>query len=259
MLRDGAASGDRPIMAVARPTDLSDPELRYWTKDPLNPVAFSGRPTSDLGQLWKNGARWNGLSNGRMFSTNDSSLHTWFPQPAARGFPGGGSGGQWFQPMPGTVDGQPAPPGSPTHLISTGNGAVYSSGFYTPENESFRVARENLRLDEGQKDGRDTYTWAALQCSGTPARCLTTAWISPAVSGPPGAPKAPADALSLVREVFFEPATGGLIVLPMSELRLLRNDTLFAKSSVSLTSVSRTIIARGLGCILPRVPAMIVR
>ena len=85
------------------------------------------------------------------------------------------------------------------------------------------MARANLRLDDGQKDGRDTYTWAALQCSGTPARCLTTAWISPAVSGPPGAPKAPADALSLVREVFFDPATGGLIVLPMSELSLLRN------------------------------------
>jgi hypothetical protein len=32
-------SGDRPIMAVARPTDLSDPELRHWTKDPQNPVS----------------------------------------------------------------------------------------------------------------------------------------------------------------------------------------------------------------------------
>ena len=32
---------------------------------------------SDLGQVWANGPRWNGLSNGQMFSSNDTNLHTW--------------------------------------------------------------------------------------------------------------------------------------------------------------------------------------
>ena len=43
VLRTGAASGDRPIMALARPADPDDPELRHWIKDPQNPVAFDGR------------------------------------------------------------------------------------------------------------------------------------------------------------------------------------------------------------------------
>ena len=65
-------------------------ELRRWTKDPQNPVAGA---LSDLGQIWANGAgRWDGMSGGQMFSTNDSTLHSWYKQAAAHGFPRGGSG-----------------------------------------------------------------------------------------------------------------------------------------------------------------------
>lgn len=195
-LAPAVASGDRPIMALARPADPGDPELRRWTKDPQNPVAFSGQAGSDLGQLWKNGERWNGMSNGRMYASNDSSLHTWYVQKQANGFPRGGSGGQWFVPLPGTVAGTPAPAGAPTHLISTGNGGVYTSGWYHPQNETFVVARENLLLDVGQKNGRDSYTWATLQCSGSPrSRCLTIAWVSPAASSLPGAARSPTNTL----------------------------------------------------------------
>ena len=222
--RAGSTSSDRPIMAVARPSDPSDPELRYWTKDAQNPVSGA---VSDMGQIWANGGRWDGMSGGQMFSSNDSALHTWYKQPMAHGFPRGGSGGQWFQELPRTVDGQLLPPGSPTHLVSTGNGQVYSAGWYSPSNETWKTSAENLLLDSGQLNGRGSYTWATLQCSGTPRRCLSVAWVVPAAAAGPG-PKSPNSALSLVREVFWDTAgQGGLLKLPMEELGLLRNDTLY--------------------------------
>jgi hypothetical protein len=73
-------SGDPPIMAVARASDLSDPELLRWTKDPQNPVAGS---LSDMGQIWKNGHRWDGVSGGQMYSSNDSTLHRCAPETSA--------------------------------------------------------------------------------------------------------------------------------------------------------------------------------
>ena len=188
----GLKSGDRPMMSVARPANLADPELLYCTKDAQNPV---NGDLSDMGQVWKNendGGRWDGLSNGQMFSSNDSTLHTWYKQPMARGFPGGGSGGQWFQLLPPTVGGTyattsrssssggPVLAGSPTHLVSTGNGQVYSAGWYNPEKETWRTAAENLLLDSGQYNGRNSYTWATLQCSGAPRRCFSIAWVVPA-------------------------------------------------------------------------------
>ena len=222
------------------------------TKDPLNPVAGA---LSDLGQIHANGDRWDGLGGGAMFSSNDSRLHTWYRQTAAQGFPRGGAGGQWFQRLPRTRDGRPPPPGSPTHLISTGGGQVYSAGWYDPSNETWRTASDNLLLDSGQLNGRASYTWATLQCSGTPRRCFSVAWIVPAAAPQPG-PKPPNSALSLVREVFWcaplppsppPPSSsdiagrdpegrGGLIKLPMKELNLLRNGTLFQADTLQLSA-----------------------
>ena len=93
-----------------------------------------------------------------MFSSNVSSLHTFYPQKLAKGWPRGGSGGQWFVELPRTVDGTPPPAGSPTHLISTGNGQVYSAGIYDPATETFKAMKENLLIDVGQLNGRNSYT-----------------------------------------------------------------------------------------------------
>jgi sucrose-6-phosphate hydrolase SacC (GH32 family) len=278
--RSGQSSSDQPYMAVARPSDLDDPELRYWTKDSKNPVAFVGGATSDVGQLWRNGNRWDGLSDGRMFSSNDSSLHTFYPQRLAKGWPRGGSGGQWFVELPPS-----APPGgahgddhadgtqsaapsaatthqgsysgeAPTHLISTGNGQIYTAGKYEPSTETFTPTTENLLLDAGQLNGRNSYTWATLQCSahGTVGgggggvrppqrRCFTTAWLSPARAPRPAKAAAhsaaafspPNSALSIVREVFWDAGHQKLLVLPMPELALLRSSaTLFSASSLRL-------------------------
>ena len=46
-----------------------------------------------------------------------------------------------------------APPPN-LYLISTGNGQVYSSGLYIPQNETFQTVKENLLLDVGMKSGR---------------------------------------------------------------------------------------------------------
>ena len=106
---------DQPIQAVARPTDLTDPELQHWTKGGQL-TGFSGAGGS---QLWRNGDHTNLVANGRRFHSSDPTLRRWSQATDPReGFPGGGDGGQWFQSMPRTVDGAPAPPGSPTHIIS---------------------------------------------------------------------------------------------------------------------------------------------
>lgn len=227
-------SSDPPIMAVARASDPSDPELQRWTKDPQNPVVGS---LSDMGQIWGNGNRWDGLSGGQMYSSNDSTLHSWYKQTTARGFPRGGSGGQWFQELPPTIGGNPLPQTAPTHLISTGNGQVYSAGWYEPGNETWKTAAENLLLDSGQQNGRNAYTWATLQCSGTPRRCMSIAWVVPVAAGQ-SRTQSPNSALSLPREVFWDSDDGSLIKLPMPELALLRNATLYQAAVVHLTPAS---------------------
>ena len=54
-------SGDLPLLGVAR-SDTSDPELAHWTKDPQNPVQFTGAGASFPSQVWKNGESWNFVS-----------------------------------------------------------------------------------------------------------------------------------------------------------------------------------------------------
>lgn len=227
-------SGDRPVMAVARPSNLADPELQRWVKDPKNPV---NGVLSDMGQIWANGNRWDGLSDGALYSTIDPTLHSWTRQPKASGFPRGGSGGQWFQQLPPLLPGAAMGPPSgslPTHLVSTGNGQVYTAGWYSSKNETWKTAIEGLLLDSGQIDGRNSYTWATLQCSGSPRRCFSVGWLVPAAGPQPG-PRSPNSALSLVREVFWEAETGGsLIKRPMPELELLRNGTLYQSPAIKL-------------------------
>ena len=61
----GVGMGDLPLLGVARPTDLNDPELQYWTKDPQGAVDFSGGPGASFpSQVWQNGAHFNFIANG---------------------------------------------------------------------------------------------------------------------------------------------------------------------------------------------------
>ena len=56
--------------------------------------------------------------------------------------PTGGNGGEWFLPLPRTVDGTPPPAGSPTHVVSVRSGNQYLLGTYSSEKETFAAEGE---------------------------------------------------------------------------------------------------------------------
>lgn len=150
--QDSAArAADRPLLAVARAADPSDPLLEVWTKDPQNPVSFDGGPGACFpSSIWPNGQHWNFIANGVRFFTDDPTMHSWrrSNKTASEGFPAGGRGGQWFVPLP-NLTAQSAPlknkaenraprRTAPTHLINvnqyTGDkgGNIFELGIYHP-------------------------------------------------------------------------------------------------------------------------------
>lgn len=210
-----SGTGDRPIQGLARPADLNDPELKYWVKDHANPVVGSAGLAGYPSQIWKNGDHWNYVAGGTRISTEDSSFHTWNGKDRGH-FPGGGAGGQWFQPLPMTVDGQEAPAGSPTYVISTGGGQRYALGWYHPSNESFTSA-QTCTVDYSQQFG-----WAGMQMAA--GRMFNIAWVRGSGAN---------SALSLLRELRYDTATACLVTNPMPELALLRNASLYNYSHVN--------------------------
>ena len=208
-------TGDRPIQGVARPADLHDPELTYWVKDEANPViglaGLAGYPS----QIWKNGDHFNYVAGGTRISTNDPTFHTWSGRDRGH-FPGGGAGGQWFQPLPMTVSGHAAPAGSPTYVISTGGGQRYALGWYHPANESFTSA-QTCTVDYSPQFG-----WAGMQMAA--GRMFNIAWVRGSGAN---------SALSLLRELRYDTATACLVTNPMPELALLRNACLYNHTSRS--------------------------
>ena len=57
------------------------------------------------------------------------------------------AGGQWTLRVPATISGTPPPPGSPTHMVSCGEGNKYCLGYYHMENESWSDAKPRLGPD----------------------------------------------------------------------------------------------------------------
>ena len=220
-------SGDRPIQGVARPADLNDPELQYWVKDTNNPVVghLAGYPS----QIWKNGDHYNYLAGGTRVSTQDPSFHEWTNSTRGQ-FPGGGAGGQWFQPLPPTADGRAAPEGSPDYVVSTGGGNVFAVGHYHANNESFTVMN-TCTVDHSRQFG-----WAGMQMAG--GRMFNIAWVHGQNSGPNSA-------LSLLRELNYDSAVKCLVSKPMLELSLLRNGSLYSRSALTLPSKVLTTLPVG--------------
>jgi hypothetical protein len=150
----GSRSGDNPgCQGLSWPDDLSDPELKHWTKDPLNPLSITnlacGSRTKNTagafpGSIWRNGDHWNYLSFGFRFTSNDSELHTW--RMAEPQFLSNRSahenGGQWFFNLPlQAASSEPQKelgPSQPTHMVSCGGGNRWCLGFYDSANESWQ-------------------------------------------------------------------------------------------------------------------------
>ena len=235
---------DRPLLAVARAVDPTDPLLEVWAKDPRNPVAFSGPGACFPSTIWKNAQHWNFLSNGRRYFTDDPTFHTWQRSNiTAEGFPAGGRGGQWFVRLPAlspaspTRGAAPQPAKLPTHVINInhytgdlGGGNKFELGVYHPGNESW------TRLGESYSDYSPQFNWAALQYAGQ--RLVNVAWLT-GIQGTrrnhhPYINRAPNSALSLLREVRYDPAVGELISQPLDEYKLLRNATLYQAAFLPL-------------------------
>lgn len=167
---------DPPWMGVARPVNTSDPYLLEWAKDPSNPINFTGGPGTggaNPGSIWWNdrlkhfnllalshagggGASASGggaaaaavglpmrgpLTTGTMFryETTDPTFHNWTRKGVFAG-KHSGMGGQWFMRLPPTVDGSTPPPGTPTHIITSGDGGGFAFGDYDEATDEFVAA-----------------------------------------------------------------------------------------------------------------------
>ena len=169
--------GDAQTMAVATPADYDDPLLEYWQKN--GPIAFAGKGTCFPSQIFKSSDHWNFIADGERWTTKDPTFKSWTAvDPGAtlngsEGFPTGGNGGEWFIPLPRTVDGAPLPPGSPNRVISVRSGNQYMLGTYDAAHETFTAEgaacqccpiSPNCTADEARElDHGYSFSWAALQ------------------------------------------------------------------------------------------------
>ena len=239
--------GDAAIVAVARPENASDPLLTNWTRDPRNPVAFDGRPCSFPGPVWRsrNGSHWNMLCAasphawGR-YETEDATLHgPWsLADPEFATYPNatgvGGSSGASFLALHG------ARPGQPTHVIAEGADAVFHYGSYDEGLEKMALAGGRFPLDYSAR----RFAWAAAGLA-QDGRILAAAWVH-AVDADAAAERAAGcphvvgietcavQAVSSVRVLSYEEASGRLVGRAAEEYASLRNATLFAARELRL-------------------------
>lgn len=233
---------DPPHVGIARP-DLLDPLLRRWIKDPENPLTISGvQPkdqVSEPSEIWANGDHFNFLSAGVRYHTKDKTLRSgWTRQDTSEPpFAQYGGGPFWFERLPATVNGQPAPAGSPTHIISARGSHQWRLGWYHPANESFTVLNTGKQLIS--TDSSKQFSWGVASYVGP--RLINLGWVvmNIGVRGVVnGSQQPPNSALSMLREVrdaTTNPAAPVLAATPLSEYVTLRNGSLFNRSGISLS------------------------
>jgi hypothetical protein len=234
---------DPPWMGIARPTNVSDPYLLEWAKDAANPINFTGGPQTggaNAGSIWWNeqlshfnllalshGAGEAGRllpgdgdpragapqTMGKMYryETTDATFHNWtrkevFSQHS-------GEGGQWFMRLPRTVSGGAPPPGSPTHILTSGDGGAFVFGNYHASNDSFVEAGPEYGISN-TASGPDSGWMATQNASG---RVLNIGWAT--VCGG-------ASALTTLREIKYDATHKALVSNPVEELVGLRTAAL---------------------------------
>ena len=234
-----AAPMDPPWMGIARPLNSSDPYLLTWEKDPQNPINFTGGPQTggaNPGSLWWNeqlehfnllalshGGAEGGTAvtalapevgtMGKMYryETRDRTFHNWTRQEVFSSH--SGNGGQWFMGLPRTVDGTPAPAGSPTHILTSGDGGAFAFGDYHEANDSWVPAPAEWSVSN-TASGPDSAWMATQNASG---RVLNVGWAT--VCGG-------ASALTILRELKYDVAHKALVSNPVEELEQLRTSSL---------------------------------
>lgn len=215
--------GDPAIIGVARPVNYNDPNLTSWKKDPLNPIVIHGAGHyAGPSTVWKEGSGFrmamplNGAIG--LFGTSDSSLHTWnVTNPAF--YPNSSGPSEVFAiPGGGTADlthvlgGVAAPK---PHKAGT---AWYSLGKYDANDGTLSSTTTPAPFD-----GSEILVFSQLHVDD--GRMLFMGWWNPCDSARCHG------ALTVPREVTFDPATTRLKSLPVPELFVLRGATLGGHSS----------------------------
>lgn len=235
----GRHPDDIPVMGVARPANLSDPTLREWVTAGNNPIAIDV-PGEFVGpsKLWHNstGAAFVEMNSENsvigLFSSVDPQLHSWHLEDPAW-FKTGGGGAVVFLPLPATVSGD-------THSGVNGTNHVCGScdpslcfvlGHFDPNgNQSFTQTIPGLHCTDLGYDmgGYFVYSESGVvppEAPGHPTaspgqwgkaktRFVQQGWIADLA------------ALTVVRELRFDPVQQSLVSLPVAELASLRGVSL---------------------------------
>ena len=214
--------GDPPIIGVARPSNISDPNLTVWRKDHTNPVVFTGAPPTYSGpsNIWRNGDKFQmemilGRATG-LFETKDWQLHNWTLVNSSFYPMRGGGGGQFFPLLTETG----APSGRYTHMLQADfpgkrdGEPRYVLGTFDAFSSIFVPGPTNVAIDMSDNLVFSLVNVIPGEVSGMPERMIHMGWVPAAKS------------LSIPRRITYLPEVQQLLSVPVGELLKLRGDVL---------------------------------
>ena len=167
-----------------------------------------------LAATFLNNASW-GQKTGR-YEASDNSLRSWKLVDADFAQGHGENGGAWFLPVPGSrrlTAGQTG-----RYMLNVGGGDEFVVGDYNGVTNAFTNLSAVTSIDFGLWSA----DWAAVGPA-TDGRILQVGWLSNYRLNPRDHAPNSLQALSLIREIFHDPARNTLRALPPAELSLLRN------------------------------------
>jgi sucrose-6-phosphate hydrolase SacC (GH32 family) len=239
---------DIPVMGVARPANLSDPTLREWVTAAANPIVIDV-PGEYVGpsKLWHNssGAAFMTMNAHNsvigLFSSVDPQLHHWHLEDP-EWFATGGGGAVVFLPLPATVSGDHLVGANGTNHVcgSCDPSLCFILGHFDPDtDQSFTQTIPGKHCTDLGYDmgGFFVYSESGVvppEAFGHPTaspdwgkaktRFVQQGWIADLA------------ALTVVRELRFDPVQQSLVSLPVAELASLRGALLTNFSGKTLAA-----------------------
>jgi sucrose-6-phosphate hydrolase SacC (GH32 family) len=227
---------DIPVIGVARPANLSDPTLREWITASDNPIDID-IPGEFVGpsKLWHNssGVAFMAMNAGNsvigLFSSTDPQLHAWRLENP-KFFATGGGGAVVFLPLPSTISGDSfADVNGTNHVCGSCDPSLcfVLGRFDSSGNESFTQTIPGLHCTDLGYDMGGFFVYSesgvvppegATHKTASPgnwgkakSRFVQQGWIAELA------------ALTVVRELRFDPVQQSLVSLPVAELASLRS------------------------------------
>jgi sucrose-6-phosphate hydrolase SacC (GH32 family) len=242
---------DIPVIGVARPSNLSDPTLREWVTATNNPISID-YPGDYVGpsKLWHNssGAAFMAMNSENsvigLFSSVDPQLLEWHLENP-KWFPHGGGGAVVFLPLPATISGDNfMGPNGTNHVCGSCDPSLcfVIGHFDSTGDQSFSQTVPGLHCTDLGYDmgGFFMYSESGIvppELSDHPtaspghwgkaaSRFVQQGWIAELA------------ALTVVRELRFDPVQQSLVSLPIAELFTLRG-------ALPLTNLSSMVLGGG--------------